>query len=84
MAIVLQSMVNNGFLPQQFMTTMLAQILKNQNGDIANKSNYQPIALPTVTSKILEIILVNHVEEYIETISNQFAYKKLLQLICVY
>ena len=28
MAIVLQSMVNNGFLPQQFMTTMLAQILK--------------------------------------------------------
>ena len=76
MAIVLQSMMKHGFLPQQFMTTMLVPILKNKNGDIASKSNYRPIALSTVASKILEIILVNHVEEYIVTTENQFAYKK--------
>ena len=75
-AIVLQSMMKHGFLPQQFMTTMLVPILKNKNGDIASKSNYRPIALSTVASKILEIILVNHVEEYIVTTENQFAYKK--------
>ena len=60
-AIVLQSMMKHGFLPQQFMTTMLVQILKNKNGDIASKLNYRPIALSTVASKIVEIILVNHV-----------------------
>ena len=76
MAIVLQSMMKHGFLPQQFMTTMLVPILKNKNGDIASKSNYRPMALSTVASKILEIILVNHVEEYIVTTENQFAYKK--------
>ena len=59
MAIVLQSMMKHGFLPQQFMTTMLVPILKNKNGDIASKSNYRPIALSTVASKILEIMLRN-------------------------
>ena len=54
----------------------LFQFWKNKNGAIASKSNYRPIALSTVASKILEIILVNHVEEYIVTTENQFAYKK--------
>ena len=58
------------------MTTVLVPILKNRNGDIASKSN-RPIALSTVASKILEIILVNHTEEYIVTTENQFAYKKV-------
>ena len=68
--------LKHGFLPQQFMTTMLVPILKNKNGDIASKSNYRPIALSTAASKILEIILLNHIEEYIMTTENQFAYKK--------
>ena len=72
----LQTMVKHDFLLQQFMTTMLVPILKNKNGDIASKSNYRPIALSTVASKIWEIILVNHVEEYIVRTENQFAYKK--------
>ena len=58
------------------MTTMLVPILKNKNGDIASKTNYRPIVLSTVASKILEIILVNHIEEYIMTTENQFSYKK--------
>ena len=76
MTIVIQIMIKHGFLPQQFMTTMLVPILKNKNVDIASKSNYRPIALSRVASKILEIILVNHIEEYILTTENQFAYKK--------
>ena len=76
MTIIIQIMIKHGFLPQQFMTTMLVPILKNKNGDIASKSNYRPIALSTVASKILEMILVNHIEEYIVTTENQFAYKK--------
>ena len=76
MTIIIQIMIKHGFLPQQFLTTMLVPILKNKNGDIASKSNYRPIALSTVASKLLEIILVNHIEEYIVTTENQFAYKK--------
>ena len=76
MTIVIQIMIKHGFLPQQFIKTMLVPILKNKNGDIASESNYRPIALSTVASNILEIILVNHIEEYIVTTENQFAYKK--------
>ena len=37
MTIITQIMIKQGFLPQQFMTTMLVPILKNKNGDIASK-----------------------------------------------
>ena len=51
MTIIIQIMIKHGFLPQQFMTTMLVPILKNKNGDIVRKSNYRPNALSTVASK---------------------------------
>ena len=76
MTIIIQIMNKHGFLPQQFMKTMLVPILKNKNGDIARKWNYRPIAFSTVASKIYQIILVNHTEEYIVTTENKFAYKK--------
>ena len=84
MAIALQSLMKHGFYSQQFMTTMLVPILKNKNGDIASKSNYWPIALLTVASKILETILVNHVEECIVTTKISLLTRKVTQLICVY
>ena len=64
--------------------TLLVPILKNKNGDIASKSNYRPIALSTVVSKNLEIILINPAEEYIVITENQFAYKKGHSTIYVY
>ena len=45
MTIIIQIVIKQGFLPQQFMTTMLVPILKNKSVDTASKSNYRPIAL---------------------------------------
>ena len=48
LAIVLQSFVKHGFLPDGF---MIVPILKNKNGDMTSKNNYWPIAIATVMSK---------------------------------
>ena len=76
MTIIIQFMIKHGFLPQQFMTTMLVLILKNKNGDIASKSNHRPIALSTDASKSLVITVVNRGVEYILTTESQFAFKR--------
>ena len=58
------------------MLTMIVPILKSKNGDITSKSNYRPIALATVCSKIMEIFIVKQMLDYLWTTDYQFAYKK--------
>ena len=41
-----------------------------------DKNNYRPIALVTAASKILEIVILNHIELYIDTSHNQFGFKR--------
>ena len=55
LSVFLQAMLKHGFLPKQFMLTMIVPILKSKNGNITSKSNYRPIALATVCSNIMEI-----------------------------
>ena len=76
LSIISQAMLKHVFLPKQFMITMIVPILKSKNGDIMSKSNYRPIALATVCSKIMEVFLVKRMTEYLWTTDNQFAYKK--------
>ena len=54
LSVVFQAMLKYGFLPKQFMSTMIVPILKSKNGDITSKLNYRPIALATVCSKIID------------------------------
>ena len=49
---------------------------KNKSGDTSNVNNYRPIALVTVASKILEIILLEMLTPYLNTTDNQFGFKK--------
>ena len=58
LSVLLQARLKHVFLPKQFMLTMIVPILKSKNGDITSKSNYRPIALATVCSKIMEIFIV--------------------------
>ena len=55
---------------------MIVPILKSKNGDITCKSNYRPIALASMCSKIMVIFIVKQISDYLWTTDNQFAYKK--------
>ena len=76
LAMCYNSMLTHGHLPVDCIETTLVPIIKDKAGDISDKSNYRPIALATVCSKILEKCLLTKIEEYLYTCENQFGFKK--------
>ena len=66
----------HGFLPNALMTVVLIPIIKNKCGNISSKDNYRPIALASVVSKLLEVIVLNRLENILTTNANQFGFKK--------
>ena len=56
--------------------TVICPTVKDKNGDLSDISNYRPITLATIFSKILEHALLNRLHEYLITSDNQFAFKR--------
>ena len=41
-----------------------------------SKDNYRPIALASVVSKVVEIVIYNRISVYLDTCPNQFGFKR--------
>jgi exonuclease III len=76
LALCLSSMFSHGYLPASFMKTVLVPIVKNKTGDTGDKGNYRPIALVTVISKLVELIIMERIDTLISTSNQQFGFKK--------
>lgn len=75
----------HGILPDNMLSVIISPVIKDKAGSISSKDNYRPIALASVISKVLEKIILNRIDEYITTSSNQFGFKKKLGTDqCVY
>ena len=70
------SFLSHGFLPNEFMYTVLVPIVKDKRAKISDKTNYRPIALANITSKVFERILLDRLNIYLKTCANQFGFKK--------
>ena len=64
------------FLPSSLMSVVLIPIIKNKCGNINSKDNYRPIALASIISKLVEVIILNRIENVLNTNDNQFGFKK--------
>ena len=76
LAMCLTGCLVHGFLPDSLLTVVLVPIVKNKSESINSKSNYRPIALANICSKILERIILYRIETFILTTDNQFGFKK--------
>ena len=76
--------IRHGYLPGDFMKTIIIPLVKNKSGDLSYVNNYRPIALVTVVSKFFENILLELMEPYLSTTDNQFGFKRVIQPITVY
>ena len=66
----------HGFLPESMLSVLIVPVIKDKAGNINSKDNYRPIALASIISKVVEIIMLNRMETYLITQANQFGFKK--------
>ena len=57
------------------METTIVPIVKNKCGNLWNSNNDRPIAIATITSKVLESLILVNCEEFLYTSDNQFGFK---------
>ena len=65
----------HGFLPKPCLETIIVPIIKNPNNNIQDVSNYRPIAVATVISKLFELFILHLIKDFIKTSDNQFGFK---------
>lgn len=65
----------HGYIPKKALETVLVPIVKDKKGNITDVDNYRPIAIATVASKIIEVLLLNKYESFFATNCNQFGFK---------
>ena len=57
------------------METLIISITKDKKGLVTDKDNYCPIAITNVISKVLELLILDHLKDYLHTECNQFGFK---------
>ena len=69
-------MISHKFLPPSLSKVILNPIVKDKTGNISDKDNYRPIALATVSSKIMERVILNRCKLKLATGDHQFGFKE--------
>ena len=71
------SFISHGFLPESMLSVVLVPVINDKAGKIiSSKDNYRPIALASVISKLVELIMLDRIEMYMNTNPNQFGFKR--------
>ena len=79
------SLFVHGSLPESMVSVVLVPIVKNKNASICSKSNYRPIALDSIVSKVFEQIIYDRIAYSLITCDNQFGFKaKHSTDMCIY
>jgi len=63
------------YIPNSCLNTTIAPICKNKNGNMSDTSNYRPVAVATVVSKLLEHFILSNISSFLGTTDNQFGFK---------
>ena len=65
----------HGYIPNSCLNTTIAPICKNNNGNMSDTSNYRPVAVATVMSKLLEHFILSNISPFLGTTDNEFGFK---------
>ena len=58
-------MFKHSYLPSAMLDSVIIPLVKNKCGDLSDTSNYRPIAISCIVSKILENVILQRIEEYL-------------------
>ena len=75
----------HGVLPDSMLSVVLVPVIKDKAGKVGSLDNYRPIALASILSKVMEMILLDKIIKYIDSSDNQFGFKpKHGTDLCIY
>jgi len=64
----------HGYIPNSCLNTTILPICKNKNGNMFDTSNYRPVAVATVVSKLLEHLILSCISPFLGTTDNQIGF----------
>lgn len=67
--------IGHSYLPARMLKTVVVPVVKSKTGDIGDKSNYRPISLATIISKVLDSLLNTQLDKHLQIHDNQFGFK---------
>ena len=76
LAMCFTGFISHGFLPESMLSFVLVPVIKDTTGKISSKDNYRPIALASVISKLIEVIMLDIIENNMNTHPNQVGFKR--------
>jgi len=65
----------HGYISNSCLNTTIVPRCKNKNGNLSDTSNYRPVAVATVVSKLLEHFILSNISSFLNTTDNQFRFK---------
>ena len=66
----------HGHLPKELMDSIIMPIVKDNKGDLTDKDNYRPLAITSVSSKIIELVYIDRYGDLLLSKDNQFGFKR--------
>lgn len=77
LCLLFNTCIEHGYLPCDLLKTIVVPIIKNRTGDVSSLTNYRPISLATIVSKIFERIINEHLNEKNIPLNHaQFGFRK--------
>lgn len=73
---LINCMIQHCYIPHVIMTVLIKPILKKKGLAQKESKNYRPIAIASMISKLIEILLLKKFLPNLHTCDNQFGYKK--------
>ena len=68
----------HGYIPDSLMDTMIIPIIKDKKGNVTDKHNYRPIAVTSICSKLVELVILGRYRDCLQSNHNQFGFKRKL------
>ena len=65
----------HGYIPKSCLNTTIVPICKNKIGNMSDTSNYRPVAVAAVMSKLLDYFILSNISPFLGTTDNQFGFK---------
>jgi len=68
--------VKCGYIPCDFCRAVIIPLVKNKNGNLTDVNNYRAIAISNSVSKLLEHVIMSHIESTDDADDYQFGFRK--------